>query len=411
MRRLKDEKGSHGIDFGMNTKGVLEFDIVSTIGKSEIFSTKELKNYVFELDRITEFNGVKAYEISFDQKDGLKKSLYKGKIYLDKATLAFISLQLLRSSKGIRYAKYGAPGTRALMKILGINMDLKKESFKVDYKKFGSKWTLSSVKNISTLLFKSNRQNYEFEATIDVDYVISDIDTTQKAPFKAEEVLGDNKFIEFQGNEPEPNFWKYYNIILADYDVNKVIENIQAKNNSFILKKRIEKELSKLPKNHALRIDSILTFYHRNGDFNGNALVQSEGKIILSKHYGFGNMERKTPLSNNSEFRIGSLTKSFTAMLIQQLSQEGKLKLSDTIGKFIPEYIHKNVTIEQLLTHTSGIPNFTTNNDYLIHVMTKNLTLKEIVFSFCSDSLEFAREKAFVIPIQGMWCLQPLSKR
>jgi hypothetical protein len=238
MRRLKDEKGSHGIDFGMNTKGVLEFDIVNTIGVSEIFSSKDLKNYVFEVDRVTEWNGTEAYEISFDQKDGLKKSLYKGKIYLDKGNLAFISFQLSRSPKGIRHAKYGNAGTRTLMKILGITMDLKKEMFKVDYEKFGSKWTLSAVKNTSALLFKSEREHYDFEANIDVDYVITEIDTTQKAPFKAEDVLGENKFIEFQGNKPEPNFWKDYNIILADYDVSKAIENIQAKNNSFNLKKR-----------------------------------------------------------------------------------------------------------------------------------------------------------------------------
>jgi CubicO group peptidase (beta-lactamase class C family) len=82
-------------------------------------------------------------------------------------------------------------------------------------------------------------------------------------------------------------------------------------------------------------------------------------------------------------------------MLIQELSQEGKLKLSDSLGKFIPEYIHKNVTLEQLLTHTSGIPNFTANNDYLTVVMTKSLTPKEIVLSFCSDSLDFKSGESF----------------
>ncbi len=65
---------------------------------------------------------------------------------------------------------------------------------------------------------------------------------------------------------------------------------------------------------------------------------------------------------------------------------ENKISIEDTVGKFIPGYIHKSITIEQLLTHTSGIPNYTSRNDYLSEIMTREMPLLEIVMKYCSDS-------------------------
>jgi D-alanyl-D-alanine carboxypeptidase len=94
--------------------------------------------------------------------------------------------------------------------------------------------------------------------------------------------------------------------------------------------------------------------------------VVSKGTTLLDSGYGFSDLEGKQPLPANAIFRIGSITKQFTAAAILQLNEQGKLKLNDPIGKYLKEpYLNDpskpiaQVTVQQLLTHTSGIPNFT----------------------------------------------------
>ena len=86
-------------------------------------------------------------------------------------------------------------------------------------------------------------------------------------------------------------------------------------------------------------------------------LVAQKGEIIYKKAIGMANMELKVPLQPDMVFRLASLTKEFTAVAILQLVEQGKISLTDNITKYIPEYPTQNytITIENLLTHTSGI--------------------------------------------------------
>jgi D-alanyl-D-alanine carboxypeptidase len=85
--------------------------------------------------------------------------------------------------------------------------------------------------------------------------------------------------------------------------------------------------------------------------------VVRNGRTILDRGYGYRNIDPNLPVETNSAFEIGSITKQFTAVAILQLKERGRLKLSDTLGQYIPEYSRgKDVTIEQLLHQTSGIP-------------------------------------------------------
>jgi D-alanyl-D-alanine carboxypeptidase len=92
--------------------------------------------------------------------------------------------------------------------------------------------------------------------------------------------------------------------------------------------------------------------------FSGAALVAQNGKPIFAEAYGFADREKKIPNRLNTQFRIGSMNKMFTATAIIQLVQAGKLKLTDPLIKFIPDYANKDfaskVTIHQMLTHTGG---------------------------------------------------------
>ncbi|MFD1820415.1 CubicO group peptidase, beta-lactamase class C family [Pseudarcicella hirudinis] len=147
-----------------------------------------------------------------------------------------------------------------------------------------------------------------------------------------------------------------------------------------------------LAQNKALQIDQLLQSYKDIQAFNGSVLVAKRGKIILQKGYGFANMESGARNTVNTKFRIASLSKQFTAMLIMQLKQSGLLNLGDPISKFLPYYrkdIGNKVTIYELLTQTSGIPDYTSRPDFFPDIATHHYTPDKFVEKFCSDSLQY----------------------
>jgi CubicO group peptidase (beta-lactamase class C family) len=97
----------------------------------------------------------------------------------------------------------------------------------------------------------------------------------------------------------------------------------------------------------------------RPGTFNGTALVVYKGDILLYKGYGYKNSTAHTLNDTTTIFRIGSLSKPFTATVIMRLEQEGRLHVQDPISRYIPGYpAGDSITIEQLLTHHSGIKEY-----------------------------------------------------
>jgi D-alanyl-D-alanine carboxypeptidase len=96
--------------------------------------------------------------------------------------------------------------------------------------------------------------------------------------------------------------------------------------------------------------------------FAGAVLIAKDGKPVFAQAYGLADRARKIPNTLQTRFRIGSMNKMFTAVSILQLAQAGKLKLSDTVGKLVPDYPNKEVaakvTVEQMLTHTGGTGDF-----------------------------------------------------
>jgi CubicO group peptidase (beta-lactamase class C family) len=91
--------------------------------------------------------------------------------------------------------------------------------------------------------------------------------------------------------------------------------------------------------------------------FNGNVLVAKGGQIIYQNSFGYANYTTKTALNENSVFDCGSIAKEFTAMGILLLKDKGLISYSDSLRKFFPQLPYMNVSIQQLLTHTSGMPN------------------------------------------------------
>jgi len=106
------------------------------------------------------------------------------------------------------------------------------------------------------------------------------------------------------------------------------------------------------------RIDRAATFYQHRDGFMGMVAVAKNRQIIFQRGYGYANLESKIPFMADTRFRIGSLTKQFTAAAILLLQQDGKLRTGDPISRFYPSapVAWSNITLRNLLTHTSGIP-------------------------------------------------------
>ena len=152
------------------------------------------------------------------------------------------------------------------------------------------------------------------------------------------------------------------------------------------------------------KIDDLLSRYHEYGLLNGSVLVADKGKIIFEKGYGLANMDYDIPNSINTVHRIGSITKQFTASLIMQLVEDGKVRLDDKMTKYLKEYrkdTGDKVTIHHLLTHTSGIPSYTAYPRFWSDSSRNPYTIDDLISKFCSGDLEFEPGDRFVYNNSG----------
>lgn len=108
------------------------------------------------------------------------------------------------------------------------------------------------------------------------------------------------------------------------------------------------------------RLDELITAYANLGRFNGSALVASHDKILLQKGYGLKNFDNKPMNDANTIFQIASITKTFTSTVVLKLVEEHKLSLDDKLSRYYSGFPNgDSITIRELLSHTSGLHNFT----------------------------------------------------
>jgi CubicO group peptidase (beta-lactamase class C family) len=114
------------------------------------------------------------------------------------------------------------------------------------------------------------------------------------------------------------------------------------------------------------RMEQVIQSFVEKKQFMGAVLVARGNDILLDKGYGFADVEWNVPDSPKTKFRLGSITKQFTAASIMLLQERGKLKVTDLVKKYMPDApaAWDKITIFNLLTHTSGIPSFTSFPDY-----------------------------------------------
>lgn len=139
-------------------------------------------------------------------------------------------------------------------------------------------------------------------------------------------------------------------------------------------------------------IKDLMQTYYDYGQFNGSILVTEKGKVIFKGGFGEANKEWSIPNEANTKHRLGSITKQFTAILILQLMEEGKLDLHKPITIYLPYYPSKtgdSITTHHLLTHTSGIPNYTAFPNFFNEQGRDPKTPKEFIKIFQDKSLDF----------------------
>jgi len=114
------------------------------------------------------------------------------------------------------------------------------------------------------------------------------------------------------------------------------------------------------------KADEFVSAFVKQNKFSGTVLIAKEGKVVFDKAYGMANYEWSIPNTTDTKFRLGSVTKQFGAAAILKLEEMGKLKTTDKACDYLPDCPEnwKPIIIHHLLTHTSGIPNFTALKDY-----------------------------------------------
>ncbi|MDQ2867463.1 MAG: serine hydrolase [Verrucomicrobiota bacterium] len=141
----------------------------------------------------------------------------------------------------------------------------------------------------------------------------------------------------------------------------------------------------------AERLDAIAKSYTTDNAFMGTVLVADGDRPLLDKGYGMADLEWSLPNTPDVKFRLGSLTKQFTATLVLLLQQDGKLHIEDPVHKYLPDTPKswERITIANLLGHTSGIPNFIEDKAFATWSMSAHTHEEEIAF-FRDKPLAFA---------------------
>jgi CubicO group peptidase (beta-lactamase class C family) len=161
-------------------------------------------------------------------------------------------------------------------------------------------------------------------------------------------------------------------------------------------------------------LDRYFSKYHQLRQFNGTVLVANEKGVLFKKGYGFANLEWQVPNTPDTKFRVGSVTKQFTAMLILQLVAEGKLTLDDKVTAHLPDYrkdTGDRITLAQLLHHTAGLPNYTAAPGFFENDSRTPFKVADFVKKYCSGDLEFEPGTKFAYSNSGYFVLGAIIEK
>lgn len=142
----------------------------------------------------------------------------------------------------------------------------------------------------------------------------------------------------------------------------------------------------------SMQLDKEMKFFERNQHFMGTVLIVKDEHVLLKKSYGMANLEWNIANTINTKFLLGSITKQFTAVSILQLVEQHKLSLYDKACRYFEGCPNnwKDITIHQLLSHTSGIPNYTEERNFMKFNSCTSKSPAEILATLKNNPLEFS---------------------
>ncbi|WP_426338848.1 serine hydrolase [Pseudoduganella sp. S-14] len=154
------------------------------------------------------------------------------------------------------------------------------------------------------------------------------------------------------------------------------------------------------------RLDAVLAPMFKPGWPGATVIVTRDGRPVFRKAYGLANVAENTPMQPDMQLRIGSITKQFTAVGILMLAEQGKLSLQDDVRKYLPDFPDKGriITIEHLLQHTSGIPNYTALKGFR-GLPDEGVTLEQVFDVFAKEPLDFAPGERYSYSNSGYFLL------
>jgi CubicO group peptidase (beta-lactamase class C family) len=156
------------------------------------------------------------------------------------------------------------------------------------------------------------------------------------------------------------------------------------------------------------KLSEIMKTYHKYNMFDGAVLVAENGKIIYKDAFGLANREWNIPNSTDTKFMIGSISKPITATLMLILVQKGLVSLDKTIEEYLPDFKNRpaaKVTIRQLLSHTSGIPNYDIIKDFFPRISRQSFSREDYVKIYQDSALAFVPGTRYMYSSWGYFTL------
>jgi CubicO group peptidase (beta-lactamase class C family) len=159
-------------------------------------------------------------------------------------------------------------------------------------------------------------------------------------------------------------------------------------------------------------VDAMVAGVVRGESPGAAVLVSMDGKTLFEKAYGYASLEQRVPVTPQTKFRIGSITKQFTAAAILRLQEQGKLSVDDPLAKFVADYPRGGeVRLRHLLTHTSGIHSYTAKPDFLETVSVPIKSVEDHIRSFQNDPYDFSPGARWEYSNSGYFLLGHIVER
>ena len=162
------------------------------------------------------------------------------------------------------------------------------------------------------------------------------------------------------------------------------------------------------------KLDQIMRTYHNFNMFDGAVLVAENGKVIYKNAFGLANREWNIANTTDTKFMIGSVSKPLTAVLMLIQVQKGLVHLDSTIDKYLPEFKNKpaaKVTVRQLLSHTSGMPNYDIIKDFFPRISRQHFSRVDYLKVFADSALAFTPGSHYAYSSWGYFTLGLIMER